>query len=1046
MPKPLVFVSYSHKDETEKEQLIAQLQVLENAGKIELWWDDQIRGGANWKHEIEQAINRARVAILLISANFLISRFITNEEVPALLQRRQTEGLTVFPVIAKDCTWQFFDWLEEMQVRPKNARPIWSGTEAEINRDLTAIVKEVAAIVPQAVVTPPPGPAPPPPPDPAAQVEKYLDFVARQYCKLPLVKLDPQPGRDSDRITLGDVYIALNVKETLAVKFNDQSGQTNAAIACAARWPRLVIKGDPGSGKSTFLKFLAVRLAQGWLDPAGDWQSHLRWPVYPRRSDRELLRSGEADQPLGHLAWPAPLLPVFITLRDFAAGPFFKPGDPLAVWNFFEAYLAEQKLAEVAPALLELARRGQAILLFDGIDEVPLDRRPAVWQALAALRDGCLADCRWLATCRVLSFDEQEAAPAAPAAVVELDRLSESQIAAFVELWYTVLQREAEIEPAQAPFRANRLRRAATGKLFELARNPLLLTIMALVDRSQATLPEERVQLYLACVETLLFRWQRHKEVSDDELPRELAALRLKPDTVKTLLAEIAWEAHAEKTGPDSAAPSDQAADIAYGRAEFLAQKYLGTAEKAKHFLDYTERRAHLLVGRGGLTELRYTFPHRQLQEYLAARHLLSQPDWADTWGQLLEKGEYWSRVFLLAAEDLVHNGGPAGPHTLLRELPDLLPPAQPAPGDTAGWQRLWWAGEMLAALGPTKAETSRRGQNLLAGLRRGLAGLLRGGELTPPERAAAGRALAILGDPRPGVGLTPHPRPLSPQGARGVDSPLPLGEGVGVRAIPNILWRPIPAGPFLMGEGKDARPVTLPAYEISQYPITNRQFNAFVAAGGYQNKTYWPEAGAHGYWTPQGFKGQYDSQPRLGPVGFGPPFHLDNHPVVGVSWYEAVAFCHWLSEQAGRTVRLPTEAEWEKAARGPLPPGGGDQGGAYPWGNAEDVAARCNMAQTGIGATCAVGLFPTGRNPVYDIWDLAGNVWEWCSSRYEGDPFQVRDEWTADYLRTDVLRVLRGGSWYNNNLAFLRCASRLRFNPNFRYNYIGFRVVVSPK
>ena len=123
MPKPLVFVSYSHRDEVEKEQLVTHLQVLANAGKIELWWDDQIGGGANWRAEIEQAISRAGIAILLVSANFLNSRFINDEEVPALLRRRQREGLTVFPVIAKPCGWKHFDWLQQMQVRPKTTAP-----------------------------------------------------------------------------------------------------------------------------------------------------------------------------------------------------------------------------------------------------------------------------------------------------------------------------------------------------------------------------------------------------------------------------------------------------------------------------------------------------------------------------------------------------------------------------------------------------------------------------------------------------------------------------------------------------------------------------------------------------------------------------------------------------------------------------------------------------------------------------------------------------------------------------------------------------------
>jgi hypothetical protein len=147
MSQPLVFVSYSHKDEAEKEQLVSQLRVLEKAKLIDLWVDDRIGGGTDWEPAIQQAINQASVAILLISANFLTSDFILGEEVPALLERRQSEGLTVFPVIAKPCTWNVFDWLARMNVRPKNARPIWSGPPHQVDQDLAAIVKEVADMV-----------------------------------------------------------------------------------------------------------------------------------------------------------------------------------------------------------------------------------------------------------------------------------------------------------------------------------------------------------------------------------------------------------------------------------------------------------------------------------------------------------------------------------------------------------------------------------------------------------------------------------------------------------------------------------------------------------------------------------------------------------------------------------------------------------------------------------------------------------------------------------------------------------------------------------
>jgi hypothetical protein len=147
MPRPVVFISYSHKDEAEKEQLVSHLKVLESAGLIELWVDDRIAGGADWEAEIKQAIAQARVAILLISANFLTSDFILGKEVPAFLERRKSEGLTVFPVIAKACTWNAFDWLARMNVRPKNARPIWSGSDSQIDEDLSAIAKEVVDVV-----------------------------------------------------------------------------------------------------------------------------------------------------------------------------------------------------------------------------------------------------------------------------------------------------------------------------------------------------------------------------------------------------------------------------------------------------------------------------------------------------------------------------------------------------------------------------------------------------------------------------------------------------------------------------------------------------------------------------------------------------------------------------------------------------------------------------------------------------------------------------------------------------------------------------------
>jgi hypothetical protein len=137
MTQPLVFISYSHKDKEEKEKLLSHLGVLGKADLIDLWSDDRIGAGADWEPEIREAMARAKVAILLVSANYLTSDFILGEEVPTLLKRRESEGLTVFPVIARACAWKRVKWLAKMNVRPKNGRPVWGDAGIHVDEDLT---------------------------------------------------------------------------------------------------------------------------------------------------------------------------------------------------------------------------------------------------------------------------------------------------------------------------------------------------------------------------------------------------------------------------------------------------------------------------------------------------------------------------------------------------------------------------------------------------------------------------------------------------------------------------------------------------------------------------------------------------------------------------------------------------------------------------------------------------------------------------------------------------------------------------------------------
>jgi hypothetical protein len=150
MRQPIIFLSYSHKDERDKDRLATQIKVLERTGKIDLWNDDRIQVGSDWKKDIDEAMAKAKVAILLITANYLTSNFILDVEVPELLERHKKAGLNIFPVIARECAWEEVSWLVEMNVRPKNGNPVWRSAGRYADRELANIAREVASIIKEA--------------------------------------------------------------------------------------------------------------------------------------------------------------------------------------------------------------------------------------------------------------------------------------------------------------------------------------------------------------------------------------------------------------------------------------------------------------------------------------------------------------------------------------------------------------------------------------------------------------------------------------------------------------------------------------------------------------------------------------------------------------------------------------------------------------------------------------------------------------------------------------------------------------------------------
>lgn len=278
----------------------------------------------------------------------------------------------------------------------------------------------------------------------------------------------------------------------------------------------------------------------------------------------------------------------------------------------------------------------------------------------------------------------------------------------------------------------------------------------------------------------------------------------------------------------------------------------------------------------------------------------------------------------------------------------------------------------------------------------------VRSGTLPPP------RFFMELGRV-PGLGIVSDAPPPAPP----ADSPLPAqrsGEGLGVRATAKL-----PA-PFAWVE------IPKKGYSIAKYPVTNAQFAKFVEAGGYGEKRWWTAEG----WQKRQEGWHYDGGWKPSGTSWTEPrywrdsqWNGTEQPVVGVSWFEAVAFCLWLSDVTGKNIMLPTEDQWQYAAQG-------DDGRTYPWGNDWDCK-RCNNSVKPCDShvTTPVTQYEGRRkgDSPFGVVDMAGNVWEWCLTDY--------DNKTNDVNRSANTRVLRGGSWFVKNTDYFRCDYRGRNAPH---------------
>lgn len=764
------------------------------------------------------------------------------------------------------------------------------------------------------------------------------------------------------------------------------------AVEAARRHPRLVVLGEPGSGKTTFLRYLARMHALLGLDQRGIDGEPAVWPGQPS------------------------LVPVRLALPDLArrlAGAGTAPATiQAAIGDAIAAYGIDQ-VHDLVNALLHSRR---LLLLLDALDEAlpevsaAATGRATILQAIRAF--GELHQISVVLTCRKQAFGSGLRS-ALPWPVEELAPWTGAQIGELAQRWYAAAAMAGDISHEQAQRLAYTLGASisASPRLRELAASPLHVTMMALVLRYDGRLQRDRPLLYERMIKLLL--GERHGARPGQDIGAAVGLADWDSDRFLALLDELAFQAHTHATDADDRGRITRI-KLRDGLIDFFERAQVAEPwDKADRCREYLVERAALLH-RSDQEE--YRFAHQTLQEFCAGRYLALQPDAA---GQLLHqrRAPRWREPILLGI-GFVQRHNPYLVDRVLNDLVDRYDGESEKPD--ADWQHdLLLAAEIgadrdwgdLHLRGVNTAQLKRR-------LREGLVAVLAGQALAVDERITAGRWLGGLEDPR---------MPVTPDAWRAATRQHSEGSGA-----PDSYWCYVLPGVYRVGGWQrrlHAASLELPAFWIARFPVTVAQFAAFRTANGYANPVWW---------TPHGW--QWLQAGGAAPVRTGDLADA-NRPVDDLSWYEATAFAAWLTEllradlPAGYVVRLPTEAEWEVAAAYDGP----DSRRDYPWGQAPPDPERLIYAASYQPGPAPVGTCPGGAAACGAL-DLAGNVWEWTASAFLDYPARSAVVLPDSEPERQGL-VARGGAFWSDARR-VGCAAQTRCHPDDQH---GLRLALAP-
>jgi formylglycine-generating enzyme required for sulfatase activity len=818
--------------------------------------------------------------------------------------------------------------------------------------------------------------------DAATLRRAYLARLLQQANQLPLF------GGDSARaeIRLSSVYTALLTQAAEHSPERDLPGREReprhlSALNVLNAESKLVLLGGPGSGKTTFVQFVALCLAGEALGVEAVNLQTLTAPIPPEPD-------AEQQEPRPQHWDHGPLLPVPVVLRDFAIELLLMNAEANAeaLWRHIEGRLQPAALADFAPYLRdELMGRGGLILLdgLEGQDEEPI---PELLRGLiiGIVRDfsATFSRCRFIVTSRANAYSRQDW-KLSGFTEASLLPFTAGQVRRFITAWYGHMADLGKLSDGKSRDRAEVLRHAIarSKRLAELVEQPVLLALITHLNSDQVDSSLRGCEtLYREAGELLLEDWENLKAGRTPDASKSIALtldrfFRTKPEDIPHELRKLAREAHrnqAELEGEPEVRKEWLEADLP-NTLPIWGSPLLGLM--SKHLRDQI---GPTTVG----DDKPYQFPHPQtLAVLLCADSLHRQKDALLAIARIRRDSleSLWNLIQILCCNEPPQHG----------LAPGLGETLQPLEADL--WGALL-ATQILCELGVHKAsqlEPIHQAKQERA--HRWMQAIIEQGWLPPVDRAIAGQMLSIFGD------------------GRDFD-----------RLIA------IPAGDFWMGDkngegGTPRHQISLLAFEIGQFPVTNSQYWRFIQATGRP-------------WT----------SPAAGKLS------LRNHPAINVTWHDALDYCRWLTKQWRKTGRirpdqaftLPIEAEWERAAAGP-------EGWLYPWGN-EWRESYANTQELGLSSTSAVGLFPLGGSESGCL-DMAGNVWEWTLSGWNdvgqeadfSNPHGMGDRKEEDLsMGNNIQRVVRGGCWYSFKTS-ARSSARDQNPANYLSHGIGFRVAL---